>query len=235
MSSRLSRFSSRPVQAWNSSTPRALPSESIGSRWRTWTKRSPGRPPTRWVGESGVISAGILGLERAQLVQQRVVLVVADRRVVVLVVGLVVAGDLGAELGRALCARRGRSPRPRRVDRRRELVEVPAGEPLDALTVGEVEVDRRQRDAAGARRRARSVPVLVLERRLEAVDLVAPAGLAVVVDEPQLVVVEALAEPRRLDALDLAGGAVDVEERARRAAGRRRAGGRSRGRSPPTP
>ncbi len=63
-----------------------------------------GDPLGRRVGAEQV---RVLGLERAQLVEQRVVLVVADRRVVVLVVGAIVDGDLAAQLLGALACPRG--------------------------------------------------------------------------------------------------------------------------------
>ena len=59
MSSRFSRLCRRVSQARNSSAPLALPSESIGSTWRTCGKRSVARPLTRCVGESGVTSCGL--------------------------------------------------------------------------------------------------------------------------------------------------------------------------------
>ena len=61
-------------------------------------KPSTGRPPTRWVGESGVTSSGMLRLERLELVQQRVELVVGDLGIVVDVVALFVMPDRVAEL-----------------------------------------------------------------------------------------------------------------------------------------
>ena len=77
-----------------------------------------GSPPTRCVGESGRAQLGVLGLQRAQLVEQRVVLVVADLRVVEDVVAVVVEVELLAQLGGALCglraltrSRRRRAPR----------------------------------------------------------------------------------------------------------------------------
>ena len=63
------------------------------------------RPLTRWVGESGVIELRVLLLERAQLAQQVVVLVVAERRVVELVVAVVGLGDQPAKLGGAFGGR----------------------------------------------------------------------------------------------------------------------------------
>ncbi len=48
----------RSTQARSSSSVRALASESIGCRWRTFSSAPTGSPPTRWVGESGVSSSG---------------------------------------------------------------------------------------------------------------------------------------------------------------------------------
>ena len=59
-------------------------------------------PPTRWVGESGVIELGMRGLEGLQLLQERVELGVGDLRRVEDVVGVLVAPDVGAERRGAL-------------------------------------------------------------------------------------------------------------------------------------
>ena len=72
----------------------------------------------------------------------------------------------------------------------------------------------RDRDPP-ARDRGEIGPRLVLERGLEPVDLVPAAAVAVLADEPQLVVVEALAEPGHLDPLGLARGDVHVQQRLR--------------------
>ena len=48
----------RATQARSSSSERTFPSESIGSRWRTFSSWLTGSAPTRWVGESGVRSSG---------------------------------------------------------------------------------------------------------------------------------------------------------------------------------
>ena len=48
----------RATQARSSSSERALPSESMGWRWRTFSRYSTGAAPTRCVGESGVTSSG---------------------------------------------------------------------------------------------------------------------------------------------------------------------------------
>ena len=50
----------RSTHARSSSSERTLPSESIGSRCLTFSRRLTGSPPTRWVGESGVASPGWL-------------------------------------------------------------------------------------------------------------------------------------------------------------------------------
>ncbi len=52
------RFSTRAAHASSSSNENALSSESIGARCETGANRSAGTPPTRWVGESGVMSSG---------------------------------------------------------------------------------------------------------------------------------------------------------------------------------
>ena len=48
----------RRSQERNSFSLYVLSSESMGEEWRTLTKPSRGFPPTRWVGESGVIRSG---------------------------------------------------------------------------------------------------------------------------------------------------------------------------------
>jgi hypothetical protein len=105
----------RSIQPRSSSSLRALASENSGCRWRTFSSRETGVAPTRCVGESGVDQLGVLGLEAAQLVEQRVVLVVADLGVVEDVVALVVVGELLAQLGARCSAPPGsptRSPTP---------------------------------------------------------------------------------------------------------------------------
>ena len=87
----------------------------------------------------------MIGLDCAQLVEQRVVLVVADYRVVEDVIAAIVLRQLppqllGALLGRrpahtevgALAASISSKPQPRRL--------------LQSAVIGEVEVDRRHRD-----------------------------------------------------------------------------------------
>ena len=117
------------------------------------------------------------------------------------------SGGCGARSRRAAPRRAWRlPPAPRScVGRRRRgriqhPLQVPAAQLAEAAAVGEVEVDRRDGDAAvGDRRQVGAL--LVLERRLEPVDLVAlAAGVAVLADQLELVVVEALAEVGDLDA-----------------------------------
>ena len=112
MSSWRSLLCRRVSQARNSSALRALPRESIGSRWRTGSNVSTGSPPTRWVGESGLRSSGCSASSALQLVEQRVVGVVADLGIVEDVVAMVVAGDLAAELLRPLGRILGAHPAP---------------------------------------------------------------------------------------------------------------------------
>ena len=95
----------RATHARSSSSERALASEYIGCGWRTFSSLETGSAPTRWVGESGVTSSGCSASMPPQLVEQRVVGVVADDRVVEDVVAVVVLGDLAAQLGGALAAR----------------------------------------------------------------------------------------------------------------------------------
>ena len=75
----------------------------------------PARAPTRWVGESGVTQLRVLASMRAQLVEQRVVLVVADLGVVEDVVAVVVV----IQRRRSSSARR--SARPALLIRRLDL------------------------------------------------------------------------------------------------------------------
>ena len=88
----------RSTQARSSSSERALSSESIGSRCATFSSRPTGSAPTRWVGESGVAQLGVLGLQHAQLREQRVVLRVPDDGVVQHVVAVRVLGERAAQL-----------------------------------------------------------------------------------------------------------------------------------------
>ena len=116
----------------------------------------------------------VLGLDRAQLVEQRVVFVVADLGVVEDVVAVVVAAQL-AGAARPPASRRPSLTPPGGAGRQ-HLLEAPAAQPLEAAVVGEVEVDRRDRDPAlGDRRQVGPLDLLVA--RLPAVDLVAAAAV----------------------------------------------------------
>ena len=84
----------RATQARSSSSERTFASDSIGWRWRTFSSRLTGAPPTRCVGESGVDELGVGGLDRDELAVERVVLLVADLGVVLDVVALRVVGEL---------------------------------------------------------------------------------------------------------------------------------------------
>ena len=131
----------------------------MGWRWRTFSRYSTGAAPTRCVGESGVTQLGVLGLELAQLVEQRVVDVVVDAGVVEDVVAIVVLVELLAELGGAALAPTS-SPRPSlhlaggRAQQAREVVQA---QRVHAGAVGEIEMDgvTAIRPSATA---ARSVP-----------------------------------------------------------------------------
>ena len=111
----------RSTHARSSSAERTLPSESIGSRCVTFSRRPTGSPPTRWVGESGGRERGVVALDRPQLVEQPVVGVVADLRVVEDVVAVGVVFELLAQLRGACCdlLRRRRRAAPRRSAARR--------------------------------------------------------------------------------------------------------------------
>ena len=120
--------------------------------WLTLTRSETGSPPTRWVGESGVTQLRVLRLDRPQLVEQLVVLGVArspGRR------GRSTGGEWYSSSspqlgGRAaariarLTVRRAGSEQPLQVVRDKRL---------DAGVVGEVEVQRRDRDLPGRDRR----------------------------------------------------------------------------------
>ncbi len=117
----------RSTHARSSSSVRAFGSESIGSRCVTFSSLPTGSPPTRWVGESGVRNSRMLGLDRAQLVQQRVVDVVADLRIVEHVVAVGVVFELRAQLLGARLRRSGRRSRRRRAPGRSATGPRPAG------------------------------------------------------------------------------------------------------------
>ena len=104
----------RATQARSSSSLRALASESIGCRWATFSSAPIGSPPTRCVGESGVTQLGMLGLDRAELVEQRVVLVVADLGVVENVVAVAVMLEQLPQLGGARLGERSLLDLPHR-------------------------------------------------------------------------------------------------------------------------
>ena len=166
----------------------------------------------------------MLGLDRPQLVEQRVVDVVADLGIVEHVVAVAVV----LELARSSAARAASGALAARDllgdllgggrDQPRQVV---ASERVEPVAVGEVEVDRGDGDLAGGDRRQVGSGLVALEARV-AVDPVQPpaAGL---VDERQLVAVHALAERGHLDPVGRAAGDVDVEQRSGRAAARSRA------------
>ena len=108
-----------------------------------------GSPPTRWVGESGRQQLRVLALERAQLVEQRVVGVVGDLGVVEDVVPVAVVGELLAQLRGARRGWRRASLGDLLGGRREQRREVVGAQGLQAVRGGEVEVQRRDRDAAG--------------------------------------------------------------------------------------
>ena len=88
-----------------SSSANALSSDSIGTRWRTFSNLSEGAAPSRCDGLSGANQRRKARLDRGVALPQRVVVGVRDRRGVFLVVGAVVFRDLGGEareLGRGL-------------------------------------------------------------------------------------------------------------------------------------
>jgi hypothetical protein len=61
------------VEGEKLSSSKTLSSDSIGTSWRIWLKAASGAAPTRWVGESGVISSGCCALQLAQLAHQAVI------------------------------------------------------------------------------------------------------------------------------------------------------------------
>ena len=164
MPSRARKLRIRWIQACSSSAERALASDSIGCGWRTFSSSDTGSAADPLGGRVGGDQLGVLGLERAQLVEQRVVLVVADLGVVERVVAVVVVVDLLAQLGGALLGGTVRaawlssrsSSLGGGLDQAREVVALERRQPL---AVGEVEVDRRDRDPSLRSTAARSVPV----------------------------------------------------------------------------
>ena len=191
----------RSIHARSSSSLRALASESIGWRWVTLVSAETGSPPMRCVGRVGRQQLGVLGLDGAQLVEQLVVLVVGDARVVEHVVAPAVLGELLAQLRGALdesawrpCSLHlagGRGEQPR---------QVVLGQGVEAGDVGEVEVHGRDRDVPRVHG-GEVGPRLVVEARVGAVDPVAPAAVLVLGVELELVAVDALAQARDLDAV----------------------------------
>ena len=114
-----------------------------------------GSPPILCVGESGVTSSGCSRLDRPQLVEQRVVLVVPDLGIVKDVVAVVVVFERAPELrSPALSASTVASFRPRAhgcsslaagaISRSRSYRRSAAR----PVAIGEVEVDRGDRDLA---------------------------------------------------------------------------------------
>ena len=115
----------------------------------------------------------VLALDRAQLVQQRVVGVVADLGVVEDVVAVAVVGELLAQLGRPRSAGRHRSGPAAGRGR------TPAA--LHAVLGGEVEVQRRDRDPAGGDRGEVGPRLVVVDRRVavDAVELAAATSSSI--------------------------------------------------------
>ena len=147
----------RSIQPCSSSSLRAFASDSIGCRCVTFSScgdRLAADALRRRVGRQQL---GMRRLDRAQLVEQRVVSVVADDRVVEDVVAVAVVGQLSAQLRRARGRIRAPSRRRRslhlargRRDQPREVVLLQRADPR---AVREVEVHRR--DARCARPRPR--------------------------------------------------------------------------------
>ena len=187
---------------------RALASESIGCSCATFGSDETGSPPTRCVGESGVTSSGCVGLDRAQLVEQRVVVVVADLGVVEDVVAVAVVVQLARAAPRRAAAASvaagalTRPPLRAGASSRARSCASSASMPVD---VGEVEVQRRDRDAAGGDR-GEVRPGLVVEAGVARRRSSSGGGPSLRRSvELQLVAVDALAQPRDLDAVRLAG------------------------------
>ena len=165
-------------------------------------------------------------LDRLQLVEQRVVLVVADLRVIEHVVPVRVVVEQLAQLGARARRRAGESrcswllSTGSSSSRSRSRL----GQRLHAVVVGQVEVQRRERHTPRRDRGDVGVGLLLVaswplrRRRGSAGGWEDSAPLR----PAQLVAVEALAQSRNLDALRRAAGKVDVEQRARPAAARSR-------------
>ena len=144
----------RWIQARSSSAERALASDSMRCRCADLDQvrdRLAADPLGRRVGRDQL---RVGGLERPQLVEQRVVLVVADLRVVEHVVTVRVVVEQLAQLGRTLGAAGLRSAHGCSLDRLlQQPLEVVLDQRLDAVVVGEVEVQRRDRHTPRLRSR----------------------------------------------------------------------------------
>ena len=210
----------RATQARSSSSERALASENIGCGWRDLLEPRDRLGADALGRRVGRDELGVLGLDRAQLVEQRVVDVVADLGVVEHVVAVVVvrraARRSSAARGRHVAAHSTSSRRRR--EQAREVV-APAASRCPGWSVRSKCSGVTAIRPLGDRRQVGALLVVVVGR--VAVDAVLLAA-GLLVDQRQLVAVDALAEPRDLDALDVAGRHVDVEQRALRAAARPR-------------
>ena len=90
----------RLTRAQNSSTSssaKMLPSDSIGTAWRTLANFSDGGAPTLRLAESAPASSGKRRFERAIAPAQFVIFGVGDRRLILAMIAPVVLGDLGPE------------------------------------------------------------------------------------------------------------------------------------------
>ena len=87
----------RPTKSTTSSSANALPSESIGTAWRTLAKRADGAAPTRLRQAFQRAQLRKTRLDRTIALAQLVVFGVRNRRRVVLIIAAVVPGDLGRE------------------------------------------------------------------------------------------------------------------------------------------
>ena len=164
----------RATQARSSSSDARVGQRQHRLSWRTFSQRRDGLAADALGRRVRRDELGVLGLERAQLVEQRVVVVVADLRVVedVVAVAVVVAARSRSSRGAASRLRPRRSlhllgRRARAAARGRSASS--ASMPVD---VGQVEVQRRDGDAPGGDRRQVGAR-LVLEAGVGAVDPVA--------------------------------------------------------------
>ena len=207
----------RSTQARSSSSERALASESIGCRWVTFSSLETGSPPTRCVGRIGGdaargararSSAARRAARRRRRRRSR------DRR------GRSSGGRGGPVApGAPRRARSAQSSSRPRLEQRRQVEARSASMPCSAV--------RSKCSGVTAIRpvgdRGRSVPGSSLGRaRPRRPGRASRAG--VLLDQVEVVLVDPLAQPRDLDALDRPAGHVDVQQRARPAAARRRAG-----------